>query len=75
MGATSHFVTANFVLGLANLNNQSFVIQRWHTVLVGWAIALVTLVFNTWFSRLLNRTSQGILILYGLAQFPSRTWY
>lgn len=63
MGATSHFVTANFFLGLANLNNPSFVIKRWHTVLVGWAIALGTLVFNVFFSRLLNRVSQLFLIL------------
>jgi choline transport protein len=63
MGATSHFVTANFALGLANLNNRDFVIERWHTVLVAWCVALSTLVFNTFFSRLLNKTSQGFLIL------------
>lgn len=63
MGATSHFVTANFFLGLANLNNPNFVIKRWHTVLVGWGIALSTLVFNVFFSRLLNVVSQGFLIL------------
>ena len=63
MGATSHFVTANFVLGLANLNRRDLVLERWHTVLVAWAVALFTLVFNTFFSRFLNRASQGFLIL------------
>lgn len=30
MGATNNFIVANFVLGVANVNNPGYVIQRWY---------------------------------------------
>ena len=41
MGATNNFITANFILGAANLNNPGYVIKRWHTVLTAYAVAFV----------------------------------
>ncbi|KAK5077711.1 hypothetical protein LTR16_008710, partial [Cryomyces antarcticus] len=37
MGAVNNFIAANFILGMANLANQDYVIERWHTVLVSYA--------------------------------------
>lgn len=67
MGATTNFVSANFLLGLANLNNRGFVIERWHTVLTAWAVVLGALIYNVFLTRLLSKTGQGFLILWVLA--------
>lgn len=62
MGATNNFILANFILGLVNLNNPSFVIERWHTTLVAYAVGLAALSFNTWLPRLLDKVSRGIFV-------------
>ena len=62
MGATNNFITANFVLGMANLVNPDFVIERWHTVLVSYAVGAVALGFNVFLPRLLDKASKGLLI-------------
>jgi choline transport protein len=46
MGATNSFIGANFILGQANLVNPNYTIQRWHTVLVAYAITLTATFIN-----------------------------
>lgn len=61
MGAVNNFIGANFLLGMANLGNSGYVIERWHTVLVCYAITICAAAFNVWGQNLLNKLSQGIL--------------
>ena len=62
MGATNNFILANFMLGLANLNNPDYSIERWHVVLVAYAIAALTLSFNVFLPRLLDKVSRGLVV-------------
>lgn len=62
MGAVNNFIVANFILGVANLNTPSYDIQRWHTVLVAYAIGAVGLAFNVYGPRLLEKLSRGLLV-------------
>ncbi|KAF9890903.1 hypothetical protein FE257_005479 [Aspergillus nanangensis] len=61
MGAVNNFITSNFILGQANLVFPSFTIERWHTVLVAWLVALVALGVNLSAPHLLNRLTRFIL--------------
>lgn len=36
----NNFITANFILGAANLNNPGYVIERWHTTLVAFLVRI-----------------------------------
>ncbi|KAL4804285.1 GABA permease [Aspergillus unguis] len=62
MGAVNNSVTANFILGQANLVFPSFTIERWHTVLVTYAVAFFALLVNVLTPHLLNRLSRAILV-------------
>ncbi|KAF2724583.1 amino acid transporter [Polychaeton citri CBS 116435] len=62
MGAVNNFVGANFVLGLANMNNPSFVIERWHATLTAYLIAVIAAVVNIWFSKLLDKLGTVALV-------------
>ncbi|RKF79827.1 Amino-acid permease 2 [Golovinomyces cichoracearum] len=62
MGATNSFIGANFLLGQANLLNSSYVIQRWHTVLMAYLITLFAAFINMWGAMILDRLSKGLLI-------------
>lgn len=62
MGATNSFIGANFILGMANLCNPEYEIQRWHTVLVAWLITLVAMLVNLFGEKLLNKISKGMLL-------------
>lgn len=62
MGATNNFICANFILGQANLSFPAYVIQRWHTVLLGYLIALGCTAMNIYGPHLLDRLSRGILV-------------
>lgn len=62
MGATNSFIGANFLLGQANLLNPSYVIQRWHTVLMAYLITLFAAFINMWGAMILDRLSKGLLI-------------
>jgi choline transport protein len=57
MGATNNFIGANFILGMANLNNSSYTIERWHTVLVTYLITIVAGGVNISLSKYLNQIS------------------
>ncbi|KAL5342817.1 amino acid/polyamine transporter I [Aspergillus crustosus] len=62
MGAVNNSIAANFVLGQANLVFPEFTIERWHTVLVTYAIAVWSLLVNVFTPHLLNRLSRAILV-------------
>lgn len=62
MGATNNFITANWILGITNLNSPGYTIQRWQTVLVAYAIGAVSLCINVFGPRLLEKLSKGLLI-------------
>jgi len=62
MGATNNFVGANFILGQANLTFPGYTIERWHTVLVAYLIALIATCANIWGPHLLDKISRGILV-------------
>jgi choline transport protein len=61
MGATNNFIGANFLLGMAQLNNPSYVIERWHCVLVTYLLALLAATFNLYCSHWLERLSTAAL--------------
>ncbi|KAB8659327.1 hypothetical protein FH972_026216 [Carpinus fangiana] len=62
MGATNNFITANFILGMAQLAHPSYTIERWHTALVSWLVALVATNINLFIPHLLNTFSRGMLL-------------
>lgn len=62
MGAVNNFIAANFVLGMAVLNHPNYVIERWHTVLVSYLIALVATTSNLTISHYFDKMSTSILI-------------
>lgn len=62
MGATNNFILANFILGMAVLNNPDYVIERWHTVLVSYLVAIVAAASNLTLSRFFDKISSGFLI-------------
>ncbi|KAI5460940.1 putative GABA permease [Mariannaea sp. PMI_226] len=61
-GAVNNFIGANFILGLANLANPSYTIERWHTTLVAYLIIFMAGGINIFAPKILNRLSQGLLI-------------
>ncbi|PVH94877.1 GABA permease [Periconia macrospinosa] len=61
MGATNNLVAANFVLGIAQLNNPGFAIERWHAVLISYLIAFVATASNIVVPSGLNKISKFIL--------------
>jgi choline transport protein len=61
MGSTNNFICANFILGIANLSNPDYVIERWHTVLVTFFIAILAASVNIFTPRLLNKISTAAL--------------
>ncbi|KAL1967170.1 hypothetical protein VTN77DRAFT_3461 [Rasamsonia byssochlamydoides] len=62
MGATNNYISANFVLGMANLVFPEYTIQRWQMVLVAYLVAFMAAAINIWGLHLLNRISRFILI-------------
>ncbi|MCJ1476614.1 hypothetical protein MMC13_005281 [Lambiella insularis] len=62
MGATNNFIGANFVLGMANLTFPEYTIERWHTALLSYAIALLATLANLYGPHLLDRVSRGMMI-------------
>lgn len=62
MGATNNFIGANFILGMANLSFPAYTIERWHTALLSYAIALSATTANIYGPHLLDRISRGMMI-------------
>jgi choline transport protein len=59
MGSVNNSVATNFILGTAQLN-YGFTIERWHTVLVTYLIALLAGGSNIFLPGILNRLSKFI---------------
>ncbi|KAJ6093589.1 hypothetical protein N7486_008878 [Penicillium sp. IBT 16267x] len=68
MGAVNNSVASNFILGMANLIYPDYTIERWHTVLVAWAVALFALSINIFAPHALHRLSRMILV-WNIASF------
>ena len=68
MGAVNNSVTSNFILGQANLVFPEFVIERWHTVLVAWAVGIFAFAVNVLTPDLLHRLSRFVLF-WNIASF------
>lgn len=62
MGATNNQIGANFILGQANLSFPNYTVERWHSVLLAYLIALLGTTVNIYGPHLLDRISRGILI-------------
>ena len=62
MGATNNQISANFILGLANLSFPDYTVQRWHSVLIAYLIAILCAAINIYGPHLLDRISRGILL-------------
>jgi choline transport protein len=61
MGATNNFVSANFILGTAQLNHPSYTIERWHTVLLAYLVAFAATASNIFLPQALNKISKFVL--------------
>ncbi|OGE53836.1 hypothetical protein PENARI_c007G11551 [Penicillium arizonense] len=68
MGAVNNSFGSNYILGQANLVFPDFVIERWHTVLVAWAVGLFALAVNIFAPHALHRLSR-IILLWNIASF------
>jgi choline transport protein len=62
MGAVNNFIGANFILGMSNLSNPDYTIERWHTVLVAYLICFAAMASNIFLPHFLDKISRGILI-------------
>ena len=62
MGATNNFIAANFILGMANLSYPSYIIERWHTALLSYAVAIMAAIGNIYGPHLLDKISRGMMI-------------
>lgn len=68
MGATNNFISANFILGMANLSFPDYTIERWHTVLLSYAIAMLATAANMFGPQFLDKISRG-MIIWNIAAF------
>ncbi|KAG9522252.1 putative GABA permease, partial [Aureobasidium melanogenum] len=57
MGAVNNFITAGFILAIAELSNTDLVVTRWKITLVAFAVAISGLSFNTLAPQLLHKAS------------------
>ncbi|KAF2085481.1 GABA permease [Saccharata proteae CBS 121410] len=62
MGAVNNSIAAEFILGMANLANPEYTIERWHVVLVTYLVCAFATVSNIVLPSFLDRISRGILI-------------
>ena len=62
MAAVSNFIVANFILGQVKLTNPYYTIERWHTVLVAYLVALTTATVNVYVPHLLDRISKAMVV-------------
>ncbi|KAG0153922.1 hypothetical protein PDIDSM_1301 [Penicillium digitatum] len=68
MGAVNNSFGSNYILGQVNLVFPEFIIERWHTVLVAWAVGLFALAINVFAPHALHRLSRFIL-MWNIASF------
>lgn len=68
MGAVNNFFGSNYILGQVNLVFPGFVIERWHTVLVAWAVGSFALTVNIFAPHALHRLSR-LILAWNIASF------
>ncbi|KAG9936487.1 putative GABA permease, partial [Aureobasidium melanogenum] len=57
MGAVNNFITAGFILAIAELSNPDLVVTTWKITLVAFAVAISGLSFNTLAPQFLHKAS------------------
>ena len=67
-GAANGFAGANFVLGMAQLANPSYTIERWHTCLVCYFVLILAAACNIWGRHLLDKMGR-VMIIFNLVSF------
>lgn len=67
-GAANGFIGANFVLGIAQLCNPSYTIERWHTCLLTYLVLILAAAVNIWGRRALEPMGR-IMIIFNLVSF------
>jgi choline transport protein len=68
MGSVNNSFGSNYILGQANLVFPDYKIERWHTVLVAWAVAAFATVVNIFAPHALHRLSR-LILLWNIASF------
>ncbi|KAI9889080.1 MAG: hypothetical protein M1814_005804 [Vezdaea aestivalis] len=68
VGATVNFLTANLILGQANLVHPDYIIERWHTTLVAYGLLAICLLANIYLPRWFNKMSWAVLV-WNVASF------
>jgi len=62
IGAVNNSIVSNFILGMANLSNADYTIERWHAVLVSYFVNAMATIFNIFGPHLFDKISTGVLI-------------
>lgn len=62
MGAVNNFIVSNFVVGMAQLSNPSYTIERWHVTLVAYLVAMLAGVNNIVLPHFLDKISRAIFL-------------
>ena len=68
MAATVNFITANFILGMANLTFPDYAVEPWHVVLLAYLVAWVSAAGNIYAPHWLERASK-IMVVWNIASF------
>lgn len=67
-GAANGFIGSSFVLGMAQLANPSYVIERWHTCLVCYLVLIIAALINIFGRFLLDKLGR-FMITFNLISF------
>ena len=67
--STGALLSATMIQGLLVLNYESYTFERWHGTLLGWAVVLVSVFFNTVIGMVLPKVEGAFLILHILGFF------
>ena len=59
---------ANFVLGMAQMANPDYTIERWHTCLMAYLLLILAAATNIWGRRALEKLSQ-VMIIFNILSF------
>lgn len=68
VGAANGFIGATFVLGMAQLMNPSYAIERWHTCLLCFLLLILAATMNIFGRHLLDRMGK-VMITFNLLSF------
>ncbi|OKL62013.1 hypothetical protein UA08_02705 [Talaromyces atroroseus] len=62
MGAVNNSFVSNFILGQANLVFPQYTIERWQSVLVAYAAALIGGAVNIWAPQIMHRMARAVFL-------------